>query len=117
MTRQEWIGWIAGTVAVAALVHMGTLYGLPRLIMARTLSNMGAPNEMHFSLRADEASREVVRPSPDLLDLVCPFDLSKGPLRITARVPHSTYWSVSAFDAASNSFFVRNGQQIAGELG
>lgn len=114
MTRQEWITWIAATVAVAALVHMGTLYGLPRLIMARTLANMGAPNEMHFSLRADEASREVVRPSPDLLDSVCPFDLSKGPLRITARVPHSTYWSVSAFDAATNNFFVRNDQQIAG---
>ena len=55
------------------------------------------------------------RPSPDILYSVCPFDLSKGPLRITARVPHTTYWSVAGFDAATNNFFVRNDQQIPGD--
>ena len=115
MSRQnEWAMWIGATIAVAVLVHVITIYALPRRIMARTLRRMGPPNTIHFAKRADETSRGVVRPSPDLLYSACPFDLSKGPLKITARVPHSTYWSVSGFDAATNNFFVRNDQQIAG---
>jgi uncharacterized membrane protein len=115
MNRRQWMPWIAATVSVAALVHLGTLYELPRRIEARVLTRMGPPNTMHFAKRPDETSRGVVRPSPDLLYSACPFDLSKGPLKITARVPHSTYWSVSAFDAATNNFFVRDDQQIAGD--
>lgn len=112
MSRGEWTGWIAATLVVAMLVHLGTLHELPRYIMARTLAQMGPPNAMYFGKQPDATSRRVVRPSPDLLYAACPFDLSKGPLRVTAPVPHSTYWSVSAFDAATNNFFVRNDQQI-----
>jgi uncharacterized membrane protein len=115
MKLREWTPWIAATVSVAALVHLGTLFALPRRIEARVLTRMGPPNTMLFGKRPDETSRGVVRPSPDLLYSACPFDLSKGPLKITARVPHSTYWSVSAFDAATNNFFVRDDQQIAGD--
>ena len=116
MSRQnEWAMWIAATIAVAVLVHVVTIYALPRRIMARTLRRMGPPNTIHFAKRPDETSRGVVRPSPDLLYSACPFDLSKGPLKITASVPHSTYWSVSGFDAATNNFFVRNDQQISGD--
>jgi uncharacterized membrane protein len=115
MNRREWMPWIAATVSVTALVHLGTLFALPRRIEARVLTRMGPPNTMRFAKRPDETSRGVVRPSPDLLYSACPFDLSKGPLKITARVPHSTYWSVSAFDAATNNFFVRDDQQIAGD--
>ena len=114
MSRREWMLWIGATLAVAALVHMGTIHELPRLIMARTLARLGQPSRMYFGKRPNETSRRVVRPSPDLLYAACPFDLSKGPLRVTARVPHSTYWSVSAFDDATNNFFVRNDQQIVG---
>ena len=56
-------------------------------------------------------SREVVRPSPDLLYSACPFDLSRGPLRITAAVPDS-YFSISAFADNTDNFFVINDRQI-----
>jgi len=115
MNRREWTQWIAATFAVAVLVHVFTIYEMPRRIMARTLKRMGPPNVIRFARQADETSRGVVRPSPDILYSACPFDLSKGPLKITAHVPHSTYWSASGFDAATNNFFVRNDQQIAGD--
>jgi uncharacterized membrane protein len=115
MKRRRWMLWVGATLAVAILVHLVTVRAIPRLITARVLKRMAPLNTMHFGRRPDEASRGVVRPSPDLLYSSCPYDLSKGPLRVTARVPHSTYWSVSAFDAASNNFFVRNDQQIAGD--
>lgn len=115
MSRREWMLWSAATLAVAAFVHVATMRAIPRRIMARALRRMAPLNTIHFGHRPDETSRGVVRPSPDILYSVCPFDLSKGPLRITARVPHSTYWSVAGFDAATNNFFVRNDQQIAGD--
>src|SRR5262245_52948717 len=76
---------------------------------------MGEPNSMHFGSRPTAASRLVVRPSPDILYASCPFDLSSGPLRVTASVPHTTYCSVSAFDAATNNFFVRNDREVTGD--
>lgn len=110
------MSYAGATLAIAALVHMGTVYALPRFIMARTLAIMAPANTMHFGKRPDSTSRTVVRPSPDLLYATCPFDLSKGPLRVTARVPHWTYWSVSVFDSATNNFFVKNDRQIAGDF-
>lgn len=112
--RREWTLWIVATLVVALLVHMGTLYALPRLIMTKALAKLGTPDTMHFMPRPNAQSRTVVRPSPDILYATCPYDLSKGPLRVTAAVPHWTYWSVSAFDSATNNFFVRNDRQIAG---
>lgn len=111
---QQLVLWIAATLAIALLVHFATLYELPRRIMAVTLRRIGAPNTMHFGSRPTAASRGVVRPSPDILYASCPYDLSAGPLRVTASVPHSTYWSISAFDAATNNFFVRNDRQVEG---
>ncbi len=107
--------WLVATLIVAAVVHMGSLRALPRVVMARALARIGPSNVMHYSERPNASSRLVVRPNPDMLSAFCPFDLSKGPVKLTARVPHSTYWSVSAYDAATNNFFVRNDQQIAGD--
>jgi uncharacterized membrane protein len=106
--------WLGATLMVAALVHMGSVRVLPRIAMARALARIGPSNVMHYSERPNASSRLVVRPNPDMLSAFCPFDLSKGPVKLIARVAHSTYWSVSAYDAATNNFFVRDDQQIAG---
>ena len=107
--------WLATTLATALLVHFATLYALPRVVMRRALGKIGESNSMHFGRLPTAASRMVVRPSPDILYASCPFDLSSGPLRVSANVPYSTYWSVSAFDAATNNFFVRNDREVTGD--
>lgn len=106
--------YIVAALAVAAAVHLGTVWYLPNMIMSRAMAQMGAVNTIHHGQRATAAIHGVVRPSPDLLYSVCPFDLSKGPLRVTAPVPAGTYWSVSMFDAKTNNFFVRNDTQVKG---
>ena len=112
---REWFFWIALTILVALVVHLASLHLLPRIIMSRALERLGPANSMHVGHRPDASARGVVRPSPDILYATCPFDLSKGPLRLRAPVTHSTYWSVSAFDSATNNFFVKNDRQIAGD--
>lgn len=114
MRRSAWTWWILATAVVAGLVHVGTMYALPRVVMARAMARMGAVNTMHFGTPPNANSRAVVRPSPDMLYSVCPFDLSKGPLRLTAQVPHTTYWSVAGYDAATDNFFTRDDMQIGG---
>jgi uncharacterized membrane protein len=108
---KAWLGWIALTLAVAAAVHMASVRYLPHLVMDRAMAQMGAVNTIHHGARATAEKHGVVRPSPDLLYSVCPFDLSKGSLHVTAPVPQGTYWSVSLFDDATNNFFARNDRQ------
>jgi uncharacterized membrane protein len=108
---QEWLFWIAATILVALVVHLVALYLLPRVVMMRALDRLGAANTMHVGKRPTAAARVIVRPSPDILYATCPYDLSKGPLRVTAPVIHTSYWSVSAFDANTDNFFVKNDQK------
>jgi uncharacterized membrane protein len=116
MNGRAMLLYIAATLAVATAVHLGTVWYLPNLIMDRAMAQMGAVNTIHHGQRATAAIHGVVRPSPDLLYSVCPYDLSKGPLFISAPVPAGTYWSVSLFDDATNNFYVRNDSQAKGSV-
>jgi uncharacterized membrane protein len=111
MSAREWTGWIVATLVVAVAVHVGSVCALPHGIMHIAMTRMGAVNTIHHGGRVDSNSRGVVRPSPDLLYSTCPFDLSKGALRIHAPIPPDTYWSVSGFDDNTNNFFVKNDRQ------
>lgn len=114
MSGSRLLPWVALTLVIAVIVHGATLVALPHFIMSQAMSKMGAINTIHHGRRVDETSRGVVRPSPDLLYSSCPYDLSAGPLRVHAPVPPGTYWSVSAFDADTDNYFVRNDRQSGG---
>jgi uncharacterized membrane protein len=114
MSLRAWFGWIVLTLAIAAAVHVGSVYAIPYAAMELVTSRMGSPNTMHQQSRPTAASRFVVRPSPDLLYSACSYDLSNGPIEVKAAIPAGTYWSVSAFDNATNNWFVRNDRQMTG---
>jgi uncharacterized membrane protein len=113
---RKWLPWILATLVVAMAVHLASVWVLPHVVMSRAIALMGAPNTIHHGTRADASSHGVVRPSPDLLYSTCPFDLSRGPLRVRAPVPAGTYWSVSLFDAETNNFYVLNDRQAHGAV-
>jgi uncharacterized membrane protein len=108
--------FIVATVAIAIGVHAVTLALLPNFVMAQLLDRLareGGYNTMHHASRADDNSRIIVRPSPDLLYSICPFDLNSahGAVHVQADVPDGTYWSVSLFSDNTNNFFVENDRQ------
>jgi uncharacterized membrane protein len=107
--------WIVATLVGAILVHAVAVWAIPRGIMLLTMRGMarqgGGWNTALYGPRADETSRAVVRPSPDLLYSICVFDVADGPVRVTADVPRDTYWSVSMFAANTDNFFVLNDRQ------
>jgi uncharacterized membrane protein len=111
-------GWpfIVATIAIAALVHMGSVLTIPRLVMWRATGLMARNtgfNTMSHTVRATWQSRTIVRPSPDLLYSSCPYDLSAAgaALHVHASGMPDTYWSVSVFDASTDNIYVLNDRQ------
>ncbi|MBK6801270.1 MAG: DUF1254 domain-containing protein [Novosphingobium sp.] len=101
---------LAFVLAVAA-GHLGAIVAAPRLIMHVALTRMSQDgkivNGFQFGPRTTEKSRGVVRPSPDLAYASCVYDLSRGPVLVSAAPsPDQGYVSISVFDARTDNIAV-----------
>ncbi|OYT93834.1 MAG: hypothetical protein CFE43_00355 [Burkholderiales bacterium PBB3] len=100
-------------LATVVIVHVLAIWATPRLIM-RVLMHGPMAQAMHMQNQAafpppvKASSRSVVLPSPDLLYSVCVFDISRGPVRVTAAPQLPGYWSIALYAANSDNFFVVN---------
>lgn len=103
----KWGKYVLGALIIAALVHFAAIFAVPRVMMNVAMERLGATgvNVWRLSDRVTAASRWVVRPSPDFAYSACVFDLSQGPVIITAT-PWDDYWSLSLYGANSDNFFV-----------
>jgi len=116
---RRWLVWLLAIVAGAAAVHVVVVRFLPSVVMGFAIGGLGRQvgvNRAAFPPRADESSRTIVRPSPDLLYASCAFDVRERPLHIRAEVPRDTYWSLSMFAANTDNFYVVN-DRSAGSAG
>ena len=112
---KTWIKWGVPALVLSAALHLLIVATLPYAIMlVLKLSTDHTPNTIFHNPPVTADSREVVRPSPDLLYSGCPFNLSDGPLRVTAPVSE-TYYSVSAFAENTDNFFAINDRQMKGQ--
>jgi uncharacterized membrane protein len=100
-----------GTLAIAIIMHVVTLIAVPIVIMNSAMAKYPA-NQLMKGSKTNSESRNVVRPSPDLVYSIVSYDVSKEPIRLTAKVPTDTYWSVSCFQANTDNFFVINDRQV-----
>jgi len=92
--------YLAAALVASVLVHLCTVMAVPYAVMLLLKVDTEAePNRVHHGPLVTAETRDVVRPSPDLLYSACPFDLSDGPLQVTVA------------DDTDN-FFVLNDQQI-----
>lgn len=101
-------------VVTAIVVHLAIILATPNVIMAVALKRVSFGehkfNAWYDGPRTTEASRAVVRPSPDLAYSSCVYDLSKGPVRIVAGKA-ADYMSVSVYAANSDNIFAINDRQ------
>jgi uncharacterized membrane protein len=104
---------VALALVVAAVAHIAVIvaapYVLMRTAMNRITADVGA-NIWRHAPRVSEKSRRIVRPSPDLAYSSCVYDLSAGPIRVTAAA-WDDYMSVSVFAENSDNVFVINDRQ------
>lgn len=103
--------WAALALSAATCVHLVTLHAYPGRVMAETMARMSQSgarmNQWIHRPRVTEASRGVVRPSPDLAYSTCVFDLGAGPLAITVE-PWGDYMSLSLYAANTDNFYTLN---------
>jgi uncharacterized membrane protein len=101
-------------IAVAVASHFAVIAAAPYVLMGGAMKRVSREgtriNVWNHAPRVSEESRRVVRPSPDLAYSACVYDLSNGPVRVTAAA-WDDYMSVSAFAANSDNFFVINDRQ------
>jgi uncharacterized membrane protein len=114
---KNWRGillWTAGTLILAAGIHHAAILLYPRALISyvsgKIVGKVGK-NAFHHGTRPTPKDRIVVLPSPDLIYSSAAFDLTKGPVRITAPLTGS-YMSISLYASNSDNFFVMNDQQV-----
>lgn len=111
--------WSAAVLSLAVIIHIVAIFAVPNVIMGTLISrasDTSGINTIFHAPRADATSRQVVRPSPDLVYSLCVFDVTDGPIKLVAPIPADTYWSLSAFDDNTNNFFVVNDLQLSTDV-
>jgi uncharacterized membrane protein len=97
----------AGALAVG---HVATIVAAPWAIMHKAMEKLGQggpPNQFHFGGRTNSHARAVVRPSPDLAYASCIYDLSAGPVAVSAAPTQGGgYVSLSVFDGRTDNIAV-----------
>lgn len=100
-----------------AASHWHTIQTFPRNQMDKVIERVGRSGERLNTLvhapPVSTASRNVVRPSPDLIYSICVYDLSNGPVYLEMTL-NDYYSSLSIFDNDTNNFFVINDRETDG---
>jgi uncharacterized membrane protein len=108
-----WFYRVLTLITTAILVHLLAVWAAPRLIMQVLMhgpmaQTMNMQNQAAFPPPVTAAARTVVMPSPDLLYSVCVYDVTTGPVRVSANPNLVSYWSIALYAANSDNFFVIN---------
>jgi uncharacterized membrane protein len=114
----RWWGRVLTVLAVALAVHLIVVAVAPRLAMSvaghRIENRAGGANGWLHAERVTPQTQKVVRSSPDLAYSACAWDLSEGPVRISAP-GWDDYFSLSLYDSRSNNFFVASHRHTDGD--
>lgn len=103
----KWGKYVLGALIIAAIVHFAAIIAVPRVLMNVAMERLGAAGANHWQLsdRVTAASRQIVRQSPDFAYSACVYDLSAGPVILSAP-PYDDYWSLSLYGDNTDNFFV-----------
>ncbi|CAH0990680.1 hypothetical protein SIN8267_00774 [Sinobacterium norvegicum] len=102
----SWLRWTAAILVCGWLGQYPLAMLVPNMIMERLYSKgveRVGYNQIAMRSRPDETSRDVVRPSPDLLYASCIYNLEQGPVTISASVPER-YWSMQLYQMNTDNF-------------
>lgn len=118
--QRLWAYRIATLGATVVGFYFLTLWLIPRAIMWVLMNGPAAQqlamhNQAAFPPPVSHQSRAVVMPSPDMLYALCAYDVSQGPVQVTAQPQLSSYWSIALYAANSDNYFVVNDRKAAGQ--
>lgn len=104
--------WTVAILLLAGVIHLGYVLIVPQFEMRakidelRRLAGSGA-----LTVLSREDSVRLMGPDGRwLVHALCVYDLSEGPLMISAAVP-DTYWSMAIYSAGGETFYSLNDRQ------
>lgn len=107
--------WLAGAILIAIPAHLAAVWAAPYAIMWQAGNGMRkagiGDNKILHAPPVTAASRNVVRPSPDLAYSICRYNLAHGPVRLKAPKP-DVYFSISAYANNTDNFFILNDRDM-----
>jgi len=116
MIRRWWVP-VVTVLMVAVVVHLAVIAAAPHVVMSvaadRIEDRAGGTNRWLHAERVTPQTQEVVRSSPDLAYSACAWDLSGGPVRISAP-EWDDYFSLSLYDSRTDNFFVTGDRDTDG---
>ena len=107
---RRWLAPILAGLILAVVVHVAILVSIPRVLMSRAMQRIdqrAGDNTWIDWPRVTSASREVIRPAPELAYSLCVYDLRRGPVHMFVA-PIRDYWSLALFDARTDNFELWN---------
>ena len=94
--RHHWIGdlafailpWVAGCLIIAGLVHLASIFAMPRLAEKDAFARISALAPPHRVVLLAPTTAQDGAPfdDPALVQGVCRYDLSQGPVRLRATL-------------------------------
>lgn len=110
--------WLLTLLISSLSTFLITLFYTPHILMAGLTfksylnDNLGV---LQIRPQAQADKDNIVRMSPDLLYSACTFDISNGPLQITAPKT-GNYVSISFFASNSDNFFAINDKEVESDF-
>ena len=112
------VAYGVGAILLAVGFYYLTIWAAPYYVQSKVVSQRGnSTNVLRFAERpTPEKSRLVPLPNPDFLYSSISYDINDSILKISGKVPDSTYWSIATYQANTTNFFVANDDQVDGNF-
>lgn len=106
------IFWTLCVVLLAAVVHLGYVLLVPSYEMKTKIDDIRSLVDAEdLTVLSREQGIQLLGPDGRwLVHALCIYDLSAGPVRVTAAVPN-TYWSMTIYSATGETFYSLNDRQ------
>ena len=104
--------WTVAILLLAGVVHLGYVLIVPQLDMRAGIDELRwlTGSAALTVLSRDDSIRVMGPDGRWLVHALCVYDLSEGPLAVSATVP-DTYWSMAIYSASGETFYSLNDRQ------
>lgn len=104
--------WTVAILLLAGVVHLGYVLIVPQLDMRAGIDELRrlTGSAALTVLSRDDSIRVMGPDGRWLIHALCVYDLSEGPLAVSAMVP-ATYWSMAIYSASGETFYSLNDRQ------
>ncbi len=113
------ISWYAVTLAllVAGIIHIIAVLGIPQIAPRNAwtrLTTLADVNTLVVLPQPSPAQLILHMMAPDMRYAICRFDLTRGPVRISTRIPDEL-WTIAFYDSSGTNFYTISGGDIKRE--